>query len=501
MRGNVGAILQLVFFVLYGLGGAVALGFAIAFMPGENYENLVGVSALGVFTFLLFAGVIPSSEFQIQPEKFAALPVSANDIRTGLAVATFAQVRSALAVLCSVITIVAGSYALFEGGDGLWIPVWVIGSLLASVTAILGAEAVAQASNLAKNRKSKERMGLVTSLVIFSAWMAFSVVTNGQVSPDTLSRITRVSLYTPFGAIAGVGPALAGGNVFGALCALLIGGGTLYGLWWLWGRSFVKALSEPTASDVDDSPTRTSDSVLLRGQRPTVAAALRSRIWRYARRDSRMTQTLVAMPIMAVGFLAVGAVMENSPLPYFGAMLLAMAGGNLLMNALGLDGPSNWVNMVCGVNPKVLLKQYGIAYASLALPLLVPYEIVMFFILRDHAFYPYAAVAIPAIAISNLGIAFMLCVFNPFPTAKPGTPAMKDRSQQSGNAFITVFVALGGGAIPLVPGLVLSYWFFVPGMVLAYVLSIVTLVVCYSVATSRLEQRWPDIFAKVQNYV
>lgn len=494
---SLGMVVQMIAFGLYGLGGA--LGLAIYLALGAPASLYAGIPALGVVMFWLFAGLIPSTEFQLQPEKFAALPIRPEQLRTGMLVATFLQIRSLIALVATLITTTGGLVALW--GHPLACALWIVGNLLSFCLAVFGAESLAQSASLAKNRKAKERRGIITSVVVFGVWMAFSVLLNGQLGFDLIEQVARVSAYTPLGGFAFMGPAVAVGNYVGAFIGAAMGTAALWFFWRIWGRSFLKALSEPTAADVSDDAVHTSGSVVIFGQTPTTASALRSRVWRYTRRDTRLTQQAVIMPIVALGFWAIGWVVPDSPMPYFGGVMLAMSAGNLLMNCLGLDGPSNWVNMVTGVNPRSVLRNYAIAYGALAIPLLLPYLVLLWFSNGEDSYFPLVAMALPAAALSNIAAAFVLCVLNPFPTARPGTPAMKDRSQQSGHAFITVFVALGGSALPLVPGIALAYWFFVPGVLVTYATAFGLVFAGYRFASAKLDNRWPEIFTKVKNYV
>ena len=81
---SLGMVVQMIAFGLYGLGGA--LGLAIYLALGAPASLYAGIPALGVVMFWLFAGLIPSTEFQLQPEKFAALPIRPEQLRTGMLV-------------------------------------------------------------------------------------------------------------------------------------------------------------------------------------------------------------------------------------------------------------------------------------------------------------------------------------------------------------------------------------------------------------------------------
>ncbi|PRQ11797.1 hypothetical protein C1Y63_03910 [Corynebacterium sp. 13CS0277] len=502
MRGATATIVQLVFMLMYSLPIAAGAALYLAVSELAAPEAFIAAPALGVLMFWLFAGIMPSTEFQIQPEKFATLPISPAALGRGMAVATLLQLRSGIAMLCTLITIIGGSVGLALNGQGWWVPAWVLTNVGACGLAILGAEAIAQTANLATNRKSKERRGMIATIAFLGVWFAFSMVTNGNLLGDWVFTFGRYAALTPFGALTGIVPAIIMGQWWLAAGAAIIAVATVVFLWWLWVRSFRTALAEPTANDVDTSARSDSDTILLRGQSATPGGALRSRVWRYARRDTRLSQSLIVMPVLATGFVAMGLVMEDSPMPYVAGFFLAMAVGTLMINALGLDGPANWIHISCGVPPRVLLRNYVVAYSSLMAPLVPVFLLALYFVDPDSQFLPYVVVVMPAMCLSNLAVSVVLCVYNPYPTARPGTPAMKDRSQQSGGAFISAFAGLGGGALPLLPGvIVMVLWNFTAGAVLTLLIGAGLLWGGLRLAGRRLDTHWPEVFAKVNAYV
>ncbi|MBN9644241.1 hypothetical protein ACFSSC_02980 [Corynebacterium mendelii] len=512
LKKEAAAWINIVVVWLYGWLSALGLGFAVyyAYLVDANHYALARPLAIGVLAYWMLSLLYPSSENQLTPAWFAALPVTAKDLMPGLMIAAIWQSRGLLVIVNSLMTFGFGAAALHEAGESVAIAVWACGVVLAGCLSIIGGEALSTvALGLPKGRGVKEKLGMVAGFGVMVAIMAFNLVVN-NINPEAdMSRFDRIMAWTPFGAGGGMAATAADGRwgmtaVQLVLAVVLLPAGIA-----LWRRNIAQGLVTVTETGSAERLS-TKGTVMVPGMPDSLTGSLASRQLIYFRRDRRLLVSLVTMPLFAAMFMVIGLANESNPLEWYGGFMVALFGVQILSNTLGYDGPGNWLHLVAGVDARKMLLSRVAAMAVIAVPMFVLIQMALGFFKDFNQTWISVSVICFAGMISGAGFGCLLSVFNPFPTARPGTNPYKDKSGYSSAAFITAFGSLLGVWLPLAPGIIMimvaeklthsMVWYW-SGIVLCLLLGVMVAVIGFRISAGRLEKTWPEIFGRVNRYV
>ncbi|WCZ35628.1 hypothetical protein CHEID_00230 [Corynebacterium heidelbergense] len=519
-RKNPSQVFFAIFVVIYGLLGCLGLGgFIIDAASRADFRAMGLTLTAGTLMYWLITVMYPSGENQLEPGRIVTLPLSIRSITPGLMWAAVLQTRGILAVVNSLITFAFGTAALISAADRGALPAplavaiagWAVAVVLALLVTIVGGEAIASLGSSVGTRTLKERLALVGSFAFIVLILGFNVLINMGVDANSLARLGTVLGWTPLGAAGGMGVSLAYGQWLYGAAQLVIAAGTIWVGWVTWRSGLASAMKKVAETSESNRTTRGTGKLLVPWTQNTVGGALYSRALRYWRRDTRFLYTIFTMPLLAVFFLltgvfqgggesAGGGIVGNQ---MFGAFLLATTGALNMCNDYGYDGPGNWVHIAAGVRGRTMVTARMAVSATVSAPFLMAYLAVLGAMAGFDGTWMLLAVTCVAGLLGGLGLGAYLSVANPFPTARPGTNPMKDRSGYSSGAFVTMLLVLVGVWVPMIPGIVMMnaggglFW---AGAVLNLGLGIGGFFLGRQLAGKRLERRWPEVFAKVRNW-
>ena len=515
VEDNPAALMVTLLMYLYAFGGLLFLSIA-AFngVDQSHWSVLAGMAGIGTLAFLGATLIIPSGENALRPAAFSVLPVTGRDLLPAMAWASLLTRRGVLVVLCSLVTAGVGAVLLF-GRAGLgWSVAWVLAIIVAAATTLLLAE-LAMTVGGGGGRAKKESANLIGSVMVIVFIFGFSFLSGTGFDLIPLDTVGAVLAWTPFAAAPGAVISAVGGAWGSAVIQTLIAVATVIVGFWCWGRLIDRQLDAPLdalGGQTAETNQRRRGSgeipLLLPGMRPTAGGFIYSRVIRYLRRDSRMLATIVTYPIMALFFIVQG-VLVDSTMIYLGIFFTALLGGTIASNDFGYDGPANWVHMSTGVPARTVLLARHAAYLTPMAIALVVISAVSFLLAPDRGVTVLVVVAAVGMFATGAAFALLLSTYNAYATSRPGTNPWADKSGYSGPAFISAFAMLLLGWIPSVPGIaamLFGYqsgvtWVLVLGVILALAVPAALYAGAVVLATRRVEQRYPEIFAKVHAWV
>ena len=498
------------FLGLVGLGALTLLGASVGdFMP------MIYSLAAGTVGYWLAALFMPAGENQVDPARLAVLPLTEAVMLRGAAATSLLTVRGVLAIFNSLVMIVLGAVGLVQHGSGWGIAVWIPAVLVITVA---GGDALAKLLGSVGNRKNSEKAAMASALGFIVAIFGFNVVVNGS-SEFSLPWDTLLALvaWTPFGAAPGAAVAVLQAHWITALVQAAISAATVVVAWRMWRWALRRNAQTVTGDSGAAATGSEAGSVLLPGVRASASGAVFSLTLRYWRRDIRFTYSLIVMPLFLVMVLALGATNGQSGMAYVAVLFFVLFAAGMTANALGYDGPSNWVHMSAGLAPRTLLWARTQAVLLFTLPTLVIYLVVLAMLGTELTTVVVLAVIAGSAVLLNAGLAALLAVWNPFQVSAPGTNPMKDKSGFSVGAVIMMLVSVLLVWLPLAPGIIMMIvgmnrddggvtrlsglpTLFWAGVVLSVLVALVGLWLGHAAAAKRLEKRWPEVFAKVRNF-
>lgn len=511
MNDNVSLIIVSLMFATYAILGALGIN-ALLISEGRGGQllGLATVLSIGLLAHVMSLLVVPSGENQLQPEQFIGLDISPNDFFKAHMAAAVMNSRATIALLCSVLTAIA---ACFTIAPVWWAAVIVLMVLQLCIT-VVGGELVTTLLGSQKERAKRERTTALSTLGVVVLLLGYNKIMSNFSDMPQLWRIGRFAQWTPLGATGGAVAALVDGNLVRAMAQILIAGITLVALAWLWRRKLIQRLVAPldqgNVEERKKNPhVKGSASAYVPLVPRTPAGAIYSRALRYFRRDPRLTNTLFILPIFSFFFLYQAYSLNNDFNLYLGLFMIAFMGCSLCANDFGYDGPAMWQYIASGMRPRDVAWARHLASLTIPFGFGLIYALAASFLAKDSGV---ARIVIPAALLSFLvtsAIGQLLTVFNPYPTAPPGTNPWADRSGYSGAAFLSAMITLFTGWIPVVPGMVLLFvhrssgqlWQAVLGWVLLIGLPLLLFAIARVIASRRIDRKFPEIFAKVNRHV
>ena len=502
--------------VIFGLLAAIGMGYgAYALIADEGEVRVLPLfMAAGAMAYVLMVFMWPSNENHLDPRKFSTLPVTAKQLFPGLTGAAFLQSRALLAVVACLIMAGHGAAGIREydtSHPGLMSTLWVLACLVQAAMTVLLGEALGSLTSALANRQWSERLGYAVSFLFLGLIMAMNFAANGIEDYGVFLSLGSFFAWTPFGAAAGAVASWMSGNLAVGIAQLVIAAVTIAACLWLWRTAIRYELRNPVRGGASEAKANTGD-FLVGWASPTPRGAVYSRCLRYWRREVRYSYQAIVYFLLGGMLLVLGVVQESGAhwfTPFFMLMGLLMVNGN----DFGMDGPSNWVNMVSGIRARDLIDGRLLASLTVIGPIFLLSLIGLGAI---EGFRPiWAGVSVLALCslVQVLGMAPALALRFPYPTSQPGTSPMKNRSGNSSNAFILSLVGMLGQFLPLLPGLILlivdlhdaTSWsdassLTAIGIAVQIVISGAIGFFCYRWAIKNTAERWPRVFTKVRNW-
>lgn len=518
-KSNASSIMMNILILIYGVFGLLAITAMMSFeMLDGKLGALAGSVGLGITCYVFLAVMMPAGEGQIMPESFATFPVSAKQIMPSLIIIQVLQTRGFLAVFCTIITTIATCIVWGALGFGVLQMTIVVVSMLMSLAIVFAlAESIAVLLSNASSAKRKDRKAILGFGAFFVMWIAYMAVMNNAQNQGSLNTYGEYLQWSPLASSAGIARFAAEGKWGNAAACFAITLLTLAVSLTIWWRSTEHRLANPLGGQTSASSPRrgfttkpdngVGRSLLLPGLAFTPRNMVLSRVVRYIKRDTRQIIALAMVPMMSVYFLFMDWQFGGSTV-LLGIVLMAILSSINAANDFGFDGPANWLHLTSTISAKDLLlgRHWGAVLPS---------------VVASWCFFLLVAIVKPmpetfliiglalGLQATSLGIAVFLAVYNPFPTARPGTNPWQDRSGFSAGAFISSFAGIFLSWIPLLPGIGLAIYGFVQnllwaqlsGVILGIGLGLVFYVVMLRVAIKRLHNHYPEIYAKVRRHV
>ncbi|AKK06208.1 hypothetical protein CMUST_09460 [Corynebacterium mustelae] len=517
-KANVSSIVVNLLILVYGAFGLIAITAIMGFeMLDGNLGALAGAVGLGATCYVFLAVMMPAGEGQVMPESLATFPVSTRQIMPGLMLIQLLQTRGFLALLCTFVTTVATCIVWSALGFGVLHMIIVVFSMLLSLAIVFSlAESVAILLSNASNTKRKDRKAIIGFVAFFVMWIAYMAVINSSDSRSSLSTYGQYLQWSPLASSAGIVRFAAEGNWLNALACFGITIATLLVTVTVWWRSTNYRLANPLGGQsstgnqhrgVAAKSAGAGRSLLLPGLAYTPRNMVLSRAVRYIKRDTRQIIALAMLPMMAVYFLVMDWRFGGSTV-LLGVVLIAIFSSINAANDFGFDGPANWLHLTSNITAKDLL--LGRHWGSVLPTVMASWCFFLLVAVLKPIPETYLIIGIAlGLQATSLGVSVFLTVYNPFPTARPGTSPWQDRSGFSAGAFISSFAGIFLAWIPLIPGIGLTIYGYVQGFMWAQVVGVILTIslglgfyaMMLRVAINRLASHYPEIFAKVRRYV
>jgi hypothetical protein len=517
LRSNGSMLAMQVFMLMFALMGLFStmslMGLGIV---EHSYEAFVGAVCVGITSYVIAAIMMPSGEGQLNPESFATLPVTSKEVLPSLVLIQILQTRGMLALACTAVTTVVSSIAFAAAGVGFGVLVLVIvANILSFITAVVLAEELASLLNTTTTEVKKKDSKAIMSMVAYMVGIIGFVALFNNLDADPtlqLKQLGSIAQWTPFGSATGIATSLAQGQWLVTIATTAITVFSIGGGMYLWHNSVKHRLVAPLDSNQAGQRNgggrrQARGSIVISWLPYSPAAAVFSRAFFYSLRDSRVLMNIVIIPFMAVYFVFLSR--SSGSFMYLVAIwALVVISANSASNDYGQDGPSNWLHITSGISAKDLVPARH--WGGIVLPVLMVWVVNLgILIYRPERSTLLAVLLAIGLQFSVLAIAVFLSVFNPFPTAKPGTNPWQDKSGYSAAAFITVVAGFFLGGVPVLPGGIVALVGLNSGnnalLIGGVIVGILIPLLCYwaalRLAIKRVDEQYPEIFAKVRAFV
>ncbi|WIM66870.1 hypothetical protein QP027_06940 [Corynebacterium breve] len=514
VKTNPSIMMIAVVIILYTLAGLLAIigTFSYATIDHQDWYALAGACALGTGAFAIAAIVFPNGENQISPAQLASQPVTTKDVLPAMGWASVFTSRGIAAILSTTVTMIATVWLFTAQGKTAAAIVSIPMLLLAFVTTLLLGELVTSA-NRGTTRKSQELSNVLSMVVGIAAIFGYTQITS-SFGTLPLESIGKYAAWTPLAAAPGALGSAMYGHWLAAILQLLIAVVTVVAGAWLWHRLTVRELVAPLDRRGAEDPKKKKKQhtgefpLLMPGLKYGQGTMIYSRALRYLRRDSRLLGNLIILPLFAIGLIAQSFFFEPSvTLP--GALFLAVFVAMISSNDLGFDGPGNAAQILAGVSGRTWIVARHLASITVSWVVLILYCVAMISLYDDKLVATLFALGSFGMALGSGAIAVLFSAFNPFPTSPPGTNPWADKSGNSAGAYLSAFGALLTCWIPAAPGAGLmangyfsgQTWVMWLGAVVVIVIPLAVYVGVFALASRRISNNMPEIYAKVGHWV
>lgn len=506
-RGNTAKVVGFVFLGLYlaaVLLGMLAGAIALRVADDAGLTGAVTVLGFGFVTFLWpVLMVLLGYNDALAPSRFALLPVSARELRPGLAAASLLTVGG-------IVTFVLGlEYLVAWSGSVFTFAIAVIGLVLGLSLAVVATRAlVAALSATLASRRFRDLVvvivGLFAMLLAFSGQLfGFFAQEGGTVGRPELVSAGGLIGWTPFGWAWSLPWDAAEGRWWMVVVKALATIACVVALWWAWGRSLARALTSPL--EVRGADTKIKDSSRYDALMPNSAAgAIGARTLRYWVRDPRRRIQAISILILPVVFTITmmsgggpGAPEAYLLVPIGSMAIVAMT---LVATEISYDGSALAEQIVSGATGRDdrLGRLYGVGllFGPFSLVLLLGYIIAT----RTWGMSFVAMAAMIGVLGVSAGVgSFVGAVWNyPVPPVSAGMTSRGNLSAVLG--IMLGFVITSVLLVPVLGMAVWAYW----SPTLAWVSPLVSIAlgagVCWVgvwLGGRVLDRTWPDVLRRV----
>lgn len=511
------------FYSLFGLGYVALMCLLFSDSWEENASFIPGLFAMGTLTIWLLMIVFPIGDAQITPSSMPTLPLATKDMFISTVVGSFVQSRGLLVVFCSVTTSVILSLFMPTLTVGIILGI-IVGALLGILTTVIGLCMITVVLG-SDSKESKDRTAKYGVIIFLAIVFGFNLMMQTNDSERWVVGFGSVVQWIPGFSSGGIIAQAVRGSVVGMVGTTVIsvvGLGILLAL--LWGalrrqaeeplvRKSVRKRVKTVASDVVNP-----QALLLPGLGWRTWSIVGSTATRQFFKDSRTASVVWILPIFAA-FVGMSSY-NNGDYSFLGfySIFMAVIIGSQATNVFGLDGPGAGLVLSSSVSRRAWLvgRMMPIYLLEILLIILMSALIVVLGAMMGELDSRFLLLLIAVVlltlgaALSSIAIGFFMSAYNPYPTARPGTNPLKDRSGFKGAALLTVFISLFVSAIPLIPGIVcflLSFtlntgiWLWILGCVVTVGIPVLVHLFSLTIAARRVNSHGAEIYQKVKSWV
>lgn len=428
-------VFGLVVGLLYGLGAAAVVTFALVMLRGVDADiaRIIVVPAGSLITLgFLLVPLVFGADDTIDPRKFTLFGIRNSRLALGLAAAAFVGVPALVMMVIAVAQIVTWN----RSAPAFFVAV--VSAIVLVTTCMLGSRVMTTIATLMlATRRAREATGLISLLVLsaLAPLIAVMVTVDWQKQGlPVLRRIADVVAFTPLGAVWAAPAYAAEGNTSAASGTVAIAIGFVVALWFAW-RALVSAL---LVTPEHESRTRAYRGLGWFSYTPaTQAGAVAARSLSYWARDARYRSALVIVPIVPavmIGALAIAGVPLNLLLLLPVPVMCFFLAWSTVHNDVAFDNTAIWVHVASNISGKA--DRAGRVVPPLLLGLLV---IVIGTPLSALGYG--SADIVPSLLgvsictlLTGLGLSSVISAGFPYPAVHPGDSPFAQPQSSAGSA-------------------------------------------------------------------
>ncbi|WP_405372610.1 MULTISPECIES: hypothetical protein [unclassified Microbacterium] len=499
---------QLVGFIIGSLWGLGALASVIAGLIAVGLFGdqtvattvaVLGGSAL-ILGWVLGPILVAGMESTVDATRLAPFPLTRLQVMTALAAVGLTGIPGIITILVALSSLLL--WLREPAAAAVALPAGLLGAVVCVLASRLTGEL---AGGLGGNRRGREVVGtVVLVLVIFAGPLitgVLSVLAGGVARLDVAVDVLR---WTPLGAPWYIAPAVAAGDVIGAVASAAIALVTAALLWFSWGRVLEVAATSPRRSA---SRSVAPGALGLFGRMPTgPVGATWARSLTGWLRDPRYLRQLIVIPIFPVLFLVLGGVegFGFAIAPVVAALVLSIAG----YADISYDGTAFGTVVAAGAPGRSDRLGRTLGAASIGIPLVIVLAVVSAVVPGEATRLPAVLGASLALLLAGYGVCAVSSALIVTPVAAAGDSPFKSVPGQNALTGALVFVAWGAVMALSLPALVLAgIWMTTGGAVWAWSSLATGVIVGGAVAVigvivggRLLDRRGPDLLLRIASF-
>ncbi|MEV4810155.1 ABC transporter permease [Micromonospora avicenniae] len=448
------------------------------FADGGRYAPMVAAFGGGllVLGWLLLPLVFFGVDETLDPARFALLPLPRRTLVTGLFAAALVSVP-AVATLLALFGLVATAGALGGWSAAL---VQVVGVLAGVLLCVAAARAVTSAfASMLRSRRVRDLAAvlLAVAAALLGPLQLVGISALQETDWDSLTGVSEVVGWTPFGAPWTAGIDVAEGRAWAAPIKLLITALALLALVAWWSRSLESAMVGATSSGgarAKSDPTGGAVSQLFPraagwGRRDQFGALV-AREARYWWRDARRRANLITIAVVGIfvpvlvnlggaGFttnsgqgFGQGSAEPSAGLVSLSMLFVGVVAAVTLANQFGFDGSAYAAHVVAGVRGQQELRARMTAFSIYVVPMLAVVSIVIAVVLDRPGWIGLTAGGLFASYGAGLAVNSFVSVLGAYALPETSNPFAMNSGAGVAKGFLTMLAMLGTAvaAVPMV---------------------------------------------------
>lgn len=439
-----------------GAGATITGGYLIARLHESDAADtrliLTAGGSLVVLGWLLLPVLIFGVDESIDPQRFTLLPLHRRALLAGMLAAGFVGIPA-------VVTLVVSLATVYPWVRGVVPVVYALaGALLATAFCVVASRTVTAAlSGVFRSRRVRDLVSVVGVLLIASiALLQLGIPSVAQIATRaTVERITDVLAWTPLGAAWAAPYDAATGSAGTGLLRLVVMVMSIGLLLGAWDQALRRALESGGAPAGSGRPARADRAVRELTPRwarwalpTTITGTVAARVLHLWWRDPRQRVSLLIIPVIIVGLVAVPLLAD------FRGEVLILAGpavgtliGQMMLNHTAFDGTALWSHLAVSLPGRVDRAGRSLGTAVWAVPVVVLAAVAICLAIDRPQLLPGAVGAAVATVLTGLAFAAITSVVIAFPA--PPASANPFITPSGGNVVVVLQQFAGGLTVGL----------------------------------------------------